>query len=387
MPQEWEGDLKVLYLAHDLSDAAVLKRTTMLRDGRSSVTVLGFRRTSTPIENVAGCKAVNLSQTFNGGFIQRILSVIKEILFLKKHRQLFIDADVILARNLEMLAIAVRGRSLCPNPPAIVYECLDIHRLMLGSGIISKALRALEGWLCKRACAVITSSPAFISEYFNAMSDVHLPIRLVENKVYPCPEIPAPITARQTGKSWKIGWFGIIRCRKSLDILCELARTSNGAVEVIIRGRPALDQFDDFHKTVSSTSGVQFLGAYKNPEDLAAMYQDVHFSWAIDMFEEGLNSSWLLPNRIYEGGLFKTVPIALDSVETGRTLKRMGIGVVLPDVSAPTLAAFFNQLTPQSYRVLETQMDSIPSNSWNFSAQDCKELVNYLRFAEKAHPQ
>ena len=85
----------------------------MLRDGGASVTVAGFRRTAEPVKHVAGCPAFNMGQTFNGGFVQRIRSVLRQIAGLHQNRALFENADVIIARNLEMLAIAVRGRSLC----------------------------------------------------------------------------------------------------------------------------------------------------------------------------------------------------------------------------------------------------------------------------------
>ncbi len=364
--------MRLLYLVHDLSDPAVAKRTLMLTDGGATVTLAGFRRTPGPIAQVAGCPAIDLGRTFNGGFVQRLQSVIQTILRIEKYKPVFDNADLILARNLEMLAIAVRGR----GKKTIVYESLDIHRLLLNQGCIGKALRALEGWLSKRASALITSSPAFISGYFEPMSKVKLPIRLVENKVYPTPEMPL-LPPREPGRPWKIGWFGAIRCRKSLDILARFARESNGAVEIILRGRPALDQFDDFQKTVTTTPHLTFHGAYKQ-EDLAAIYREVHFNWAIDMFEEGLNSSWLLPNRIYEGGLYGAVPIALNNVETGRTLQRLGIGTILSHDLGEALNSLFTQITPDSYRELEEKVTNLPAETWRFTQDDCKALVDYL---------
>ncbi len=369
--------LRVLYLAHDLSNANVAKRVAMLVDGGATVSLAGFRRTTDPVTHVAGSPAVNFGQTFNAGFIHRILSVLKVIVFLGKYKKLFAETDVILARNLEMLAIAVRVRKMLRNAIPVVYESIDMHRLLLRNDLAGKSLRALEGWLSRRASALITSSPAFITEYFNKRSDVRLPARLVENKLYPVPAI-IEMPARTPGPPWKIGWFGVIRCRKSLEILSELVKRASGNVEVIIRGLPALDQFDDFHKSTTSVPGLQFEGAYKNPDDFSAIYHEVHFAWAIDMFEEGLNSSWLLPNRIYEGGLFGTVPIALTTVETGRTLDRMGIGVTLDTLDVDTLVSFFNQLTASSYLALEEKVRAMPISAWTFSKQDCEGLVQYL---------
>jgi hypothetical protein len=374
-----EITVKILYLVHDLSDSTVHKRAVMLRDGGASVAVAGFRRTAEPIDTVAGCETFNMGRTYNGGFAQRIFSILRQIVFLRRNRTIFENADIIIARNLEMLAIAVRGRSLCARPPVLVYESLDIHRLLLNRGLAGKVLRALEGWLTKRASSLITSSPAFVHSYFETLSQVRLPVMLIENKVYnPAMEQQPARIRRMSGPPWRIGWFGIIRCRKSLQLLSDLVRESNGSVEVVIRGRPAIDQIPDFHKITSQTPLLRFSGPYQNPEDLAAIYGDVHFSWAIDMYEEGLNSSWLLPNRLYEGGLFNTVPMAAQSVETGRFLDRLGLGVTLDEPLDACLHDFFRNLSPSRYASLEKSATEIPRANWYYTKQDCVSFVTFL---------
>jgi succinoglycan biosynthesis protein ExoL len=376
------GALKILVLAHDLSDDAVRKRVAMLSAGGAAVTVAGFRRTQAPIDRVAGCAAINFGRTYDAAFGQRMWSVSRQVLLLRRHRALFADADVIVARSLEMLAIAVRGQSMRKPAPAIVYESLDIHRLLLRRDIVGAAMRVLEGLLARKASALITSSPAFVSNYFDVRSKVHLPIRLVENKVLTTSDdMPEAfsLAARQPGPPWIIGWFGNIRCGKSLEILTDVVRQNAGRVEVIIRGRPAFDQFKDFHKSVAQTPGLRFLGAYKNPDDLVSMYRGVHFTWAIDLFEHGLNSAWLLPNRLYEGGLFGSVPIAAESVETGRFLQRLGIGVILKEPLGSSLSAFLDGLTPERYRVLEAAAFRVPKATWVCGREDCVALVQYMR--------
>ncbi len=374
------GALKILLLAHDLSDPAIHRRAVMLREGGAAVTVAGFRRTPDEIAEVAGCPAVNLGRTYNAGFAQRILSVLREIALLDRHRSLFADTDIIIGRNLEMLAVGVRGLSMSKPSTALVYESLDIHRLLLRGDIMGRTLRWLEGKLAKHASALLTSSPAFISNYFQKLSNVKLPIKLVENKVldFQAQNLRSA-RPRPSGRPWIIGWFGIIRCRKSLQILKDMIRQSDGKVEVVIRGRPAPDQFSDFEKEIAGIQGLKFLGPYKYPDDLAAIYGGVHFSWAIDMFEEGLNSSWLLPNRLYEGGLYNTVPIAIASVESGRFLQNLGIGVAIDGPLTQSLTAFFHNLTPENYQALVQAATNVPRSAWACDKNDCETLVNYLR--------
>jgi succinoglycan biosynthesis protein ExoL len=353
----------------------------MLQVGGAAVTVAGFRRTPEPVANVAGCPAVDFGRTYNERFTQRIFSVARTVAFSARHRALFANADIILSRNLEMLAIAARGRSLCRPAPALVYECLDIHRLLLRRDFIGSGLRKLEGYLARQASALLTSSPAFVSGYFDTLSSIRLPARLVENKMLETTEAAATgpdAPPRPPGPPWIIGWFGMIRCSKSLDILINLAKQNEGKVEIVIRGRPDLNQFDNFHKTVSEAHGVKFLGPYRNPEDLPAMYHGVHFNWAIDMFEEGLNSSWLLPNRLYEGGAFASVPMTLETVEAGRFVKPLNLGITLKEPLDQSLANFFTDLTPARYCALENTARSIPRSTWISDKRDCETLVAYL---------
>ena len=369
--------MHILYLTHDLSDPTTAKRVRMLCTGGATVAVAGFARLQ-PEAMIAGCAVTDLGRTFNGRFLQRIGAVIRTIIGLKRHRVLFASADIIIARNLEMLAIAARGRRFAPAPSRLIYEVLDIHRLLLREDVVGALLRRLEGWLSRDASHVITSSPAFIRAYFEAQSCVKAPCMLVENKVF-CAETTLPATlARPDGPPWRIGWFGAIRCRESLAILCDVARNHPGLVEVIIRGRVSYDQFDDFDGTVASTPGVRFLGAYRNPDELAHIYQEVHFSWAIDMFEAGQNSSWLLPNRMYEGGLFGTVPLTASGVETSRFAAQLGIGHTLMEPKGAHLVTFLQSLTPDAYRSMAQAVARIPRSTWLCSTEECIALVQRL---------
>jgi succinoglycan biosynthesis protein ExoL len=367
---------KILYLAHDLSDAAVHKRVSMLRDGGAILTVAGFRRTPRPVENVAGYTPVDLGQTHNGRLAQRAWTVLHHMLFPSRHAA-FREAEIVIARNLEMLAIAAR-HAVGRRSPVLVYESLDVHRLLLNKSAVGHLLRRIEDRLLKKSAALITSSPAFIDAYF---SRYPIPVYLVENKVYdPQGKIPVENVwpARPVGPPWKIGWFGVIRCHKSLRLLADIAIRSRGAVEIIIRGRPALDEIPDFHDVVSCTSGMHFLGAYEYPQELPGIYRDIHFTWAVDFYEEGGNSSLLLPNRLYEGGLFDAVPIALKSVATGRFLDSRDIGVTLSSPLQKSLPSFFDALTEEQYRMLEKRAAKTPRMQWSHAKSDCQSLVNYL---------
>jgi succinoglycan biosynthesis protein ExoL len=226
----------------------------------------------------------------------------------------------------------------------------------------------------------LTSSPAFVRNYFTPRG-FPSPIRLVENKVLQIEdqECGAPAgDARPSGPPWRIGWFGIIRCRKSLEILSAAARAADGALQVVIRGRPSGATLPDFNAAIANLPHVQFAGPYRNPIDLPSIYGDVHFSWAIDYYESGKNSAWLLPNRIYEGSLYGTVPIALAGLETDHWLTLRGAGIILNEPLERHLTEFVRQLDQEGYSDLASKVRALPRADLVNGKSDCRELVEAL---------
>ena len=323
-------NVRIAYLVHDLTDPAVARRVEMLQCGGANVVVAGFHRSETPPAMVAGVEAIALGRTQDARMVSRAGSVLRARASVGTLVRKLGPVDAIMARNLEMLAIASVLRRSIGVPLPLTYEVLDVHRLAIDAGIKGRVLRALEGRLARDAHLLVTSSPAFLEGYFKPLSRVRLPVRIVENKVL-AGSLPPAAEQRRAGPPWRIGVFGALRCRRSLEILRDLAAARNGRVEVVIRGRPSTAVFPDLAKEVAAWPHCEFHGPYRNPQDLPDIYSDIHFVWAIDYYEAGGNSEWLLPNRLYEGGLYGAVPLARDGTEIAVTLRRLDTGVVLTD--------------------------------------------------------
>jgi hypothetical protein len=356
----------------------------MLQAGGADVCVLGFRRGDVQPVDLADIEPIDLGRTYDARLAHRAFKVVQRCWRLGAGSAAARNADILLARNLEMLAIAraAQGRH-APNA-TLAYECLDVHRLMLSNSVPGRLLRLLERSVMQKARLLIVSSPAFVSRYFATRQGVGSswdhPILIVENKVLdleaPRPDEEARVPELKPGAPWRIGWFGMIRCRRSLDILCRLADRVPGLVEVVIRGRVAHTAVEDFDEQVGRTPGVTFGGPYRAAE-LSTLYGGVHFNWAIDYFEEGANSALLLANRIYEGGPHGAIPIALARTENGRWLKQRGMGVLL-DSPADELRCFLEHLTPSAYERLRQAVRSQPRRTFVADREDCEGLVDAL---------
>jgi succinoglycan biosynthesis protein ExoL len=357
-----------------MSDAAIARRVAMLHAGGAEVRLFGFTRAADPVSDVKGAPVVLFGRTFDGRLAHRALSAVAAIFKLFAHRDALRQSDVVIGRNLEMLLVAWAARLAFARHARLVYECLDIHPVMVRDGLAGRVLRALERALVRRCDLILTSSPAFERNYFAARQHVTTPMALVENKVLRLDGAPTIATGCDLpAPPWRIGWYGIHRTQKALDIICAIAGRNPGLVQFIIRGRPGLVDFEDFHGQIAATPGVEFDGAY-GPDDLARIYADVHFNWAFDFFDEGSNSAWLLPNRIYEGGLYGAIPLAKKSSETGRWLAAHDLGF-LTDDPARELAPFLKSLTAERYQQLKDTARSLPVRDVVADRAECQALV------------
>jgi hypothetical protein len=371
--------VKLAYFVHDLTDPAVARRVRMLWAGGADPIVLGFRRSEAAPARIEGAPAIDLGRTYDARFGHRALAAAGAALASRRWRRRLEGVEALMARNLEMLAVAQAARRSCGLAGRLVYECLDIHRLMLDPGAKGRALRSLERGLMARCDLLVVSSPAFLSCYFEPVQglgpDRPLASLLVENKVLELEAAPPAERLVPPGPPWRIGWLGAIRCRRSLAILTDLAARRPDLLEVRIHGRPAHGEFDDFDGRVAAAANVSFGGPYL-AADLPRLYGEVHFAWAIDYMEAGLNSAWLLPNRLYEASRFGAPPIALASVETGRALARLGVGLAIDDPR--DLEPFLESLTPERYAGLQRALARAPRKAFVADRNDCRALVEAI---------
>jgi succinoglycan biosynthesis protein ExoL len=384
---------KIAYFVHDLSDPAVHRRVRMLVHGGATVTPIGFRRSVDAPTAVEGARAVDLGRTRDAMLARRALSVAETLVKLDGIAEHVRGCDVVVARNLEMLVLAVRARKLYAPKATVVYECLDIHRLQLSNGLSGKMLRFLESSLWGEIDLLLTSSPAFVDNYFSRHGFT-APIRLVENKILMlgAEHTRMPSASIPPGPPWRIGWFGMLRCRKSLEILSSIAQAAEGALEVIIRGRPSDAVFPDLEIATANLAHVRYCGPYSNPDDLPGIYGDVHFIWAIDYHDHGQNSAWLLPCRMYEGSFYGAVPIAFAGVETGRWLAKRGAGVLFGEpfesqLFEIQLIEFFRGLDRDKFRALARGVEALPRKDLVIDRSDCRDLVEALCRSSTDHPR
>ncbi|MEA2728596.1 MAG: succinoglycan biosynthesis protein ExoL [Acetobacteraceae bacterium] len=370
--------MNLVYFVHDLNDPAVHRRMRMFHAGGAKVSLLGFYRGEPP-DDVDGTVPLTLGRTADTRLWQRAASVLREALLASRWRSLFAGADAILARQLETLVLAAFARRLFAPSTPLIFECLDIHPLMGASGRGGDVLRTVERRVLARCQKLVVSSPYFISGHFARVHKRLPDVTVVENKALDFEFDGVVLPERRTpGPPWRIGWFGVIRCARSLRMLADLAIACPGVVEIIIRGRVATSVLPQFDSVVAATPGLSFGGPYDRACDLPRLYGDVHFAWAVDFYEAGSNSDWLLPNRLYEAGCFGAIPIACHEVATGAWLAERGVGVLLEGDPTQSVGKFIRELDDAGFRALRAGLAALPKTAFLYTREDCRDLVATL---------
>ncbi len=334
----------IAFFGHDAGDAAIRRRVAAFRADGMDVTGYMMRRRT---DIVPEWDNVDLGLTRDGDFVQRVRAVLAGAKLAAGDERLD-RADLIYARNLDMLACAFMARARRKLKTPMVYESLDVHRLLTRGDLVGKVMRALERRMLKACRGLVVSSPAFLSQHFDRHYSGLFKAHLVENRIPEAGKLQARPNLNEirpaSDQKLRLGWVGNLRCQRSFSLLLALADRFPDRLEVHLHGQPARREIPDFEPLIDSRPNVFYHGRYCAPEDLAKVYRDIDLVWAGDFMEAGFNSVWLLPNRIYEGGYFVTPAIAPAGTQTGAWIERNQAGLTVREPLEHTLSEKIGEL-------------------------------------------
>ena len=378
---------RIAFFAHDSRESVVIKRAKAFQAAGASLVGFMFHRARDKEQPAPVWENVELGATIDRNYLARLPKLAHALWTVMRHRRALAECDVIYARNFDMMALATMAKWLSRSRAQLAYEVLDVQRAFVGDGFLKAAFRWCERRLLAACDMLVVSSPMFMTRYFEAQQGYAGRWFLLENKVaasqvgaIPKAAMPAP----PNGPPWIIGWFGTLRCMRSLDILSRLAAAHPDRVAVLIRGTLSEEDISSeaMRAATADRSNFRYLGPYQSPRDLAEIYGGVHFTWAIDFLDAGSNSDWLLPNRLYEGGLFHSIAIAREGTATGDKVARDGLGVTLREPIDESLAAWLLQMEREHYAALADAAHRAPRSLF-VDESDTAELLTRLAEARR----
>ncbi len=386
-----ESSPRIVYFSHNRRDTAFVRRVQGLCDAGVDITTFSFRRDGEPASGGPAWPNVDLGHLEHGRFAQRALFYLKALYTVFSNRHTIGQADVIYTRNLDIFLFAYFSVRLAlpwrSQRATFVYECLDVHEALIGSGWKAGLLRFLERRALSISRLLVVSSPGFIEQFFVPVQGYSGPHHWVENKLY----LGSVAVARDSGEPkaaqdgpLTIGWVGIIRCTKTLDLLIALARAKPDAVLIRISGLVSYFLLPDFDQQIAELPNIQFDGPYEWPQGLAKAYAGIDIVWSQELAWSGGNSDWLIPNRVYEASYFGVPSLSVGPTQTSKIIRERGLGYVLPEPTDAALLKFVEQLDRTELATVRTDLLARPASQFVLQADDTAALLDAIAQARQA---
>src|SRR3546814_4591574 len=141
----------VAFFGHDWAESTVVKRSRAFSGLGLRVVGFNFRRDKFAPGFQPFWENVHLGTTQDRAYGRRLLALLGALPRVLRHRQELRQADFLYARNIDMAALALAGKLLSGARAPLVYEVLDVQRVFLGGGTVSRLFRWAERLLLRRA--------------------------------------------------------------------------------------------------------------------------------------------------------------------------------------------------------------------------------------------
>lgn len=332
-----------------------------------AVTVAGFQRSAgQPV--IPGVDLI-LGRIAHANYLQRIPVYVSALIALRKLQK---EVDTVFVYSLDTFFLAFLATIFVRRKVRFVFVVLDVRNIFLAKSLAGKLARRLLIFALKRSELTMVSSGKFVTSFMqdilNFVPDKWIEI---ENKItFAKPQFAAPDTGptENDGKI-RIGYFGLIRCRRSLEILARLAQKFPDQFLVEVAGI-YLDV--DAEKAMCGTiRGIRVSGSYRNPEDLPALYQSCDIVWACYPHSPASvgNQNWAKTNRFYEACFFGLPLIVSKGTEDARAVEALKVGLSLnlgdPDAAVRQLS----KLNRDTCRAWSEKARNLPSQVYEYTTE------------------
>jgi succinoglycan biosynthesis protein ExoL len=357
------------------TDARIQRRLGALRRHGIAPDVLAFERPQYPGRPPAdGYRSLGIIS--HGHYVKRLGAMAQALPLV---RSACTRADVVYAFSLDLLALAWLATRFTRHKPRFVYEVADVRAVLVGDGVPARIARAAERHLLRGTSLLVVTSQAYITGFYHAVQKmIDLPHLLIENK--PDLEGAAAATAaeRRPGPL-TIGYFGLIRCRRSWEALRRIAAGGNGRIRVHVRGVPL--GIPEFERDVADSPWIEYGGPYVAPDDLRDMYARIDLCWIAHRMNQEHSMLWNRANRFYEACAFRTPMIAQAGTQDGQVVARDGLGVCIELASPDAAAARVLEIRESDIDQWQRQMLAVPRSVYTENGEHQALATEILRLA------
>lgn len=373
------GLVRFVFILPVVGDARQSLRIKLLKREGVREDIFAFRRAYYD-SSLESARLKVLGTLRHGRYLRRMFAYLTAIGTIRRGVR---EADAVYVYGLDLAVLAwISSRMLRPGPK-LVLELLDIRGILTKRGILPSMARALQGFIIPRVDMLIVPTEAFVSEYLRKVVGVKVRRWMVIENKLDADSIPERTTERgRSGQvrkdgSIKIGYFGLLRCDRSLDVLMSLAARGGGDYTIDLRGFIMTPGYSE--ETLRERNYVTYGGPYKGDSELPELYNRVDMVWACYPFGEGRVGNWIWArtNRFYASCFFMKPIIAAEGSADAVEVTRWGIGAVVDLSDTAGCVRQLMGITRQDIRRWHRNLRKVPRDRYLYGSEH-KELIKQI---------
>lgn len=350
----------------------------MLKEQGFDVEVVAFERHYHK-GRLPDCPITLIGKIDHGEYLKRLIVMIRAVPILRQRMK---ANSVIYLTGLDMAFFSM-GAGIGFNRAKII-EVGDIRDIQLRSGIMGKLIRWLDGKVVDRCRLIVVTAPDFLNSYYHHWVKTRTPGLVIENKLEQAvvsnfrQSINASTNIRNSNGRLVIGYFGLLRCQWSWDVLKYLATHHSERFEIVVAGFSL--GLNDVAEFANSQPNVNYLGEFKSPQDLPDLYSKVDIVWSCykPIEPDDWNLKWARPNRFYESCCFGKPMVSRDGSKDALVVSQHNIGVVVAETNVVDAAKRISAISDEQYAEWQQNLLNIPQSLYTYTTESA-DLAKAIR--------
>ena len=340
--------------------------------------VLVFERKYIPV-NKNNKNYIIIGKLEKRKYYKRILPFVKVFTTIRNNIK---RADIIYVFGLDLLLLVWVARLFIKKKNKIIYEVGDIRSVLIRDNIHSIFLRWLERFLMKYIGLLVVTSEAYVTEYFKKIQGIkNIKYQVIENKIV-AEDVNKLLFKKHIKKTnvLTIGYFGLFNCKRSLEILKNVAIQGGRKIEIHIRGVNINTK--NLIKDIEKISNIKYYGSYIAPDELPLMYGMIDIVWACyHPFNENKigNWMWARTNRFYEACFFNKPIIAQKGTEDCKVVEKLQIGLCLDLSNIQKAVEHLLSINNNQFMKWEDKIKNIPEDIYIYKFE---HILLYKKLTE-----
>ena len=319
----------------------------------------------------------------HGKYLQRIGRLITA---LPKLRRAMRDRDIVYASSPDMALLAMIAGVFMGKK--FILEVGDVREIQTAEGLKGRLVRIVDRVLTNRCSLLVVTAVGFLDNYYRNWLRSDVPAIVVENKIEASLTSARPEAVRGSlpqgrpfiDRPLRIGYFGLLRCQWTWDVLKAFALKHPKDVEIVMAGYPM--EPADIAEQAKSIPNVIYSGEYKSPNDLPRLYGAVDLVWACYKFigPRDWNLKWARPNRFYESCYFGRPLISRLGSSDSKEVDRLKIGFNIRTHEISEVVAELDSITAEMVEQWRSNSISLPNSLFMYTdeAEKLKSHIEHL---------